>query len=304
MNSRFRKIPSPNGLILFEASARHLSFTKAAFELNLSQAAVSKQVANLEERLNMPLFVRSHRTIALTEKGKILYEGVTKGFGHILGAVELMHAPAASRIVTISATTVFAQMWLLPRLAKFKQNHPEVDLRLLTSDDHLGPVDRGVDIAIKYGDDSWHDVFSTYLVSCEVFPVCSPGLLKECSVESLEELEQIPLIDLDSDNWQWIHWKDWLLQHNIRLKEQHVCFEFNNIPMLYRAAEEGQGMALGWGLFVKELIVTGRLVAPFKERIKLPEPWGYYLLLPRSCEISDEIQKVKKWIIDEAKKER
>jgi DNA-binding transcriptional LysR family regulator len=110
-------------------------------------------------------------------------------------------------------------------------------------------------------------------------------------------LNQLPLIDLDVSHWQWLHWKDWLLQHDIRFKEQHTNIEFNNIPMLYRAAEEGQRVALGWSLLVKEPLDIGRLVAPFKERIRLPEPWGYYLLLPRSDEMTGVIRMVKNGLL-------
>lgn len=303
MRSRFHKIPSPSSLIVFEASARHLSFTKAAFELSLSQAAVSKQIAKLEGRLNTPLFVRSHRRIALTEKGEVLYGGVYRGLEHMLEAVELLQAPPSRKVVTVSATTAFAQLWLFPRLARFKQANPEVDLRLLTSDDNQSPVGVDVNVAIKYGEGFWPNNDSTYLASCDVIPVCSPKLLEETPVNQLKDLLRLPLIDLDIDHWQWVSWKDWLLQQNIQFEKQHVSFEFNNVPMLYYAAEEGQGVALGWSLLVKDVIAKGRLVAPFDAHIQLLKPWGYYLLIPRSSEFSEESRKVKDWIIDEINKD-
>lgn len=139
MHNNFKKIPSPAALIGFEASARHLSFTRAATELCLSQAAISKQITNLEARIGCKLFIRQHRSLALTREGQILYEGVSNGLRHIQSALNWISASAEAHAVTLSATTAFAQMWLLPRLARFKQANPRIDLRLLTSDDNFTP---------------------------------------------------------------------------------------------------------------------------------------------------------------------
>ena len=138
MISRLKKIPSPNSLIMFEASARNLSFTRAAFELNLSQAAISKQIANLEQRLGYLLFVRQHRSLRLSQEGRLLYRAVASGLGEIADVVEELNSPSASKSVTVAATTAFAQMWLLPKLGRFMQQHPSIDLRILTSQNHLG----------------------------------------------------------------------------------------------------------------------------------------------------------------------
>ncbi len=299
MHNNFSKIPSPASLIGFEASARHLSFTRAAEELNLSQAAISKQITNLEDRIGRKLFIRKHRALALTKEGQILFEGVSNGLRHIQSALNWIGDSADTHSVTLSATTAFAQMWLLPRLAKFKQDNPHIDLRLLTSDDNFNPLDSHVDIAIKYGDDSWTQIHSTYLLSAEVTPVCSPKLIEKYPLNSPEDLEQAPLLDLDEHHWQWVHWYSWLQNSGISIRHNQAQMEFNNIPMLYHAAEEGQGVALGWSILVQDLLESGRLIAPFQEHISLNKPWGYYLIQSLESNLSPEAMRVREWLIRE-----
>jgi len=300
MISRLKQIPSPNSLIMFEASARHLSFTRAAVELNLSQAAISKQIANLEQRLGHLLFVRQHRSLRLSSEGKLLYQAVTSGLGQIADAVEQLNSPSAIKTVTVAATTAFAQMWLLPKLGRFIQQHPNIDLRILTSENHLGGVDEDADIAIKYGDNTWPKTESTYLLSGDIYPVCSPTMAEQHQLSQLSQLTQVPLIDLDDNQWRWVKWQDWLIDQHSPLKGLRTSIEFNNIPMLYSAAEAGQGMALGWSEFVEDLISTKRLVAPFSERLQIPKPWGYYILMEPSDHRSEHINQVKQWILEEA----
>jgi len=300
MISKLKKIPSPNSLIMFEASARHLSFTRAAVELNLSQAAISKQIANLERRLGHGLFIRQHRSLRLSQAGKLLYQSVASGLGQIADTVEQLNSPSASKTVTVAATTAFAQMWLLPKLGRFIQQHPNIDLRMLTSENHLGAVDEGADIAIKYGDNTWSKAESTFLLSGEIYPVCSPEMAQEHQLTQLSQLSQVPLIDLDDNQWRWVKWQDWLIDQHSPLTSIRTSIEFNNIPMLYSAAEAGQGMALGWSEFVQDLIATNRLVAPFTERLQIPKPWGYYILTETIEKRSEPINQVKQWILKEA----
>lgn len=300
MISRLKKIPSPNSLIIFEASARHLSFTRAAFELNLSQAAISKQIANLEQRLGHQLFIRLHRSLRLSKPGTLLYRAVASGLGQIADAVEELSAPPPLQSVTVAATTAFAQMWLLPKLGRFMQEHPDIDLRMLTSEDNFSAVDDNADIAIKYGDNSWSNTESTFLLSGEIFPVCSPELAQKHQLNDLPQLSQVPLIDLDDSLWRWVKWKDWLIGQHSPLQSLRISIEFNNIPMLYSAAEAGQGIALGWSEFVQDLLDSGRLVAPFKQRVHIPKPWGYYILAPPATHRAEQITRVKQWILEQA----
>jgi len=300
MISRLKKIPSPNSLIIFEASARNLSFTRAAFELNLSQAAISKQIANLEQRLGYLLFIRQHRSLRLSQEGKLLFRAVASGLGEIADVVEELSSPSGSISVTVAATTAFAQMWLLPKLGRFMQQHPSIDLRILTSENHLGAVDEGADIAIKYGDNTWGKTQSTFLLSGEIYPVCSPSMAQQHQLTELSQLAQVPLIDLDDNQWRWVKWQDWLIDQHSPLKGLRTSIEFNNIPMLYSAAEAGQGMALGWSEFLQDLLATKRLVAPFRERLQIPKPWGYYILTEPIERQSEHIDQVKQWILKEA----
>lgn len=285
---------------MFEASARNLSFTRAALELNLSQAAISKQIANLEQGLGYLLFVRQHRSLRLSQQGKLLYQAVASGLGEIADLVEELNSSSARKSVTVAATTVFAQMWLLPKLGRFIQQHPCIDLRILTSENHLGGVDEDADIAIKYGDNTWKKTDAIFLLSGEIYPVCSPSIAKAHQLTELSQLTQVPLIDLDDHQWRWVKWKDWLIDQHSPLKGIRTSIEFNNIPMLYSAAEAGQGIALGWSEFLQDSLASQRLVAPFKERLQIPKPWGYYILTAPTDRKSLHIDQVKKWILKEA----
>ncbi len=301
MVTRFKKIPAPNSLITFEVCARHLSFTRAAFELNLTQAAVSKQMSTLEDRLGKCLFERKHRAIVLTPAGNQLLHAVQEGMTIIVEAVEGIQQPKDELTVTLAATTAFAQMWLLPRIGQFRQQYPNIHLRLLTTEQHFVGIDEGADLAIKYGDDSWRQSQAEFLLSGEIMPVCHPEFAKRYQLLDIQQLKQVPLLDLGEDhNWRWVNWPNWLRHSGLDMQLPAASIEFNNIPMLYSAAEAGQGVALGWSEFVEGLIKQGRLIAPFQESVRMPKPWGYYLLQPHNQVPRAEVTAVISWIAEQA----
>ena len=165
-----------NALRAFEAAARHLSFTRAAEELCVTQAAVSHQVKGLEENLGLRLFRRLPRGLALTDEGLALLPVLEESFGRIgaaLGRFEGGHYHAA---LTVGVVGTFALGWLLPRLAGFQAAHPFIDLRLLTNNNRVDLAGEGLDCAIRFGDGAWHGTEATRLLAAPLAPVCTPGL--------------------------------------------------------------------------------------------------------------------------------
>ena len=177
MQSLRSKLPPPNALVAFEAAARHLSFTSAAGELNVTRVAVSNQVKQLEEFLGVELFVRLHRTLRLTTAGDILGRRLSTSLGEIAATVEAISQDQGNLRLTITTSTGFVTYWLLPRISDFRSRHPDVDLRFLVSDSYINLESEGVDVAIRYGSGSWRGLRVERLLTEVVFVVCSPRLL-------------------------------------------------------------------------------------------------------------------------------
>ncbi len=175
MVSLRRRLPPANSLVVFEAAARHLNFTRAAKELGVTQAAVSRQMQLLEEHLGTAMFQRTPRHLKLTPAGQRLYKAVTMGLEHIAGtAVELRRiGPEAD--LTVSSSVTFASYWLMHRVAKFRAAHPEIELKLVASAPVSDLASAGVDLAVRYGSGRWPGVRTARLMDNEIFPVCAPG---------------------------------------------------------------------------------------------------------------------------------
>ena len=149
------RLPSLNALRAFEAAARHLSFSRAADELNVTKAAVSHQVKALEEALGLPLFRRLNRALLLTDAGQTLFPSITEALGLMQSAVDRLHKRDRTGELTVTTLDSFAAIWLVPRLSRFRQAHPEIDVRIATSDESIDFAQSDVDLAIRYGEGSW-----------------------------------------------------------------------------------------------------------------------------------------------------
>ena len=304
MNPLKRRLPSLNGLVTFEAAARHLGFTRAAEELYVSQAAVSRQIRRLEQQLGTPLFHREHRALKLTEAGRRLQEAVLVGFSHIAAVVQDIGAVQRSAQIQVATSVAFATYWFLPRLNAFRHHHPEADVRVLASDrfqDHLAD---DVDIALTCG---IHDVpgwRTDRLFEEVVFPVCSPEYLAAHPVSGLSELSNHTLLNLDPRHWENIGWEPvdwplWLKQFGIESPTRAPTVTFNNYPMLVEAALAGEGIALGWQHLSEPLLRQGRLVRP------VPQEWdsgrSYYLALREQPEPSPGSAALRDWLLTEGR---
>lgn len=296
-----RKLPSLTGLITFEAAARHLSFTNAAAELHVTQAAVSRHIRTVEQLLGTSLFHRRHRALELTAAGRKFHQAVNMGLEHIANVADEISAMRSSGQVTVAATLAFASFWLMPRLALFRKAFPDIDVRVLASDRSSELQADGVDIAFTCGDAHSAGHEAHFLFTEEVFPVCSPGYLKDRPpIRTPEDLLHQTLLHLDEEHWTkigWspISWQLWLEKNGIKaVPEQHGLW-FNNYLMVVQAVLDGQGIALGWRHLISDLLARGALVQPVEGVLNSQR--GYFLVVLANAPRSEETIAFRDWIL-------
>lgn len=255
-----KNLPPLNALRAFEAGARHLSFTKAAEELHVTQAAVSHQVKALEDHLGMALFKRLTRKLVLTDPGRALYPVVSESFGRIAEAAGRLRDDGESRILTISITPAFGAKWLIHHLPRFWEQHPEIDLRIHHSIQTTDLRSDDVDLAIRYGAGRWEGVTSEFLLRVDRVPVCSPALLNgKNAIRKPADLCGHTLLHED-DHDGWIQW---LAVAGVKDIDPRRGPIIDDATVILHAAAEGQGVALGSTSIVAEDLESGRLVKPF-----------------------------------------
>ena len=259
MARRYYQLPSLTGLNTFDACARNGSFTAAAAELGVTLGAVSRQIKALETELDCALFLRLHRGVELTAEGIDLFQVLSSSFQQIGRLCQEFRNRAKSLDVTIAATTAFASLWLMPRLGGFWQQYQEINLNHAISDN---PADSGfinADIRIRYGDGRWRGERSMKLFDDRIYPVCGRGFAEHHDLLRPPDLLQFPLLQLDNVDPAWTGWDAWMAQWNCDIAKANFR-RFNNYVVALQAAEENQGIVLGWHSQVEALIRSGRLV--------------------------------------------
>jgi LysR family glycine cleavage system transcriptional activator len=257
------RLPSLNGLRAFEAASRHLSFTKAAAELNVTQTAISHQIRRLEEQLGLRLFVRRNRALVLTREAQEYLPAVRAAFEDLRLATDRLHRHDRAQHLTVTTMTSFAVKWLVPRLPAFQEAHPGIEVRISTSS-HLVDFRREeVDMAIRYGHGAWPGLRADWLMTEDIFPVCSPSLLAgEKKLERPEDLAQHTLLHVGAGGFSE-DWRLWLtaagLDPGIATRPG---LSFDLTMMALQVAIDGRGVAIGRSAFVEADIAAGRLVAP------------------------------------------
>ena len=285
----------------FEAVARHLSFTNAASELCLTQSAVSRQIAALEQQTGIGLFRRLHRAIQLTPAGQQLLEATSDGLDQIQGCLTLLGSAARAPHITVSATVAFAWFWLMPRLNQFSADHPGVDIRVLATDTPVLPGQDDVDVAILFGSGQWEGITSGLLFRERVYPVCSPRFLSEHpGLIRPEDLVCQTLLHLDIDRSapDPVDWQRWLASQGITGQPVLPGLRFNSYPMVLQAAEAGRGVALGWSYIVDPIVASGRLIQPMGGTMETRN--GYYLSTSSEAARPPELEEFLGWIATEA----
>jgi len=259
-----------NALQTFEVTARHLSFQQAAEELDVTPTAISHQIKVLEDYLGVSLFRRRPRPLSLTEAGQLLYPSVRDSLDKISAAIAQLQQTPESTTLTVSVTTVFAAKWLVPRLSQFQQAHPDIDLRLQTSNDVVDLQRQTVDLAIRYGRSNYLGLAVCKLMSDVFMPVCSPRLLKgKHSIKKPEDLVHHPLL-----HFEWIHfgsdapnWKNWFEVAGLETLDPSYALTFNEESLAIQAAIAGQGVALCSSIHVADDVALGFLVQPLEVAI-------------------------------------
>jgi LysR family glycine cleavage system transcriptional activator len=289
------RLPSLNGLRAFEAAARHLSFTQAASELNVTQTAISHQIKRLEEELGVRLFIRQNRALTLTPQAQDYLPGIRAAFNDLRLATDRLLRKDNDHVLTVSTLASLAAKWLLPRLTAFQEAHPGIDVRITTSTSLVDFQRDNVDAAIRYGRGQWAGLRADWLMADELFPVCSPELLKgnkplNCP-EDLRDHVLLHTSNANSDDWRL-----WLtaagLPTNLS-KQPDVTFDL--IFMTVQAAIDGLGVAMGRTSYVQDDIAKGRLVVPFK--ITLPTDAGFYLVSPAGRTDPPKLSAFRQWLI-------
>lgn len=290
-----RRLPPLNALRAYEAAARHLSFTKAAEELFVSQAAISHQVKALEDHLGTRLFRRLNRALLLTEAGQAYLPPVSQ-------ALELIHE-ATARVVrgedrgplTVSALPSFAARWLVPRLGRFLVAHPEIDVHIAPSHTLVDFTRDEVDVAIRYGRGNYPGLRADRLLDEEIFPVCSPGLAQgRHALRKPVDLRHHTLLHDDGpDDWQ-----AWLNAAGVSGVDATRGPVFTDASMVIQAAVAGQGVALARGALASGDLAAGTLVRPF--RLSLPAENAYWVVCPPAAAMRPKIAAFREWLLREA----
>src|SRR5438067_13141530 len=224
-----------NALRAFEASARHLRFTRAGLERFVSQAAISHQIKGLEERLGVMLFRRLPRGPALTDEGAALVPVLSEAFDRIGGTLERFADGRVQEVLTIGVVGTFAAGWLLPRLADFAARHPEVDLRLLTNNNRVDLAGDGLDMAIRFGDGAWHGVEATALMAAPLTPLCAPALARR--IAGPADLAGAPLLR----SYRQDEWPRWFAAAGVAAPRIRGPV-FDSSPTMAAAAAAGAGV--------------------------------------------------------------
>jgi DNA-binding transcriptional LysR family regulator len=296
-------IPSLDLLEGFEAAARHLSFTKAGEELHLTQSAVSRQIKELEAQLGVPLFERRHRALALTEAGQQFYAATAQVLTTMRAATERLRAATGRRRpLSVTTTTSFAALWLIPRLAGFTRTHPGVDVRI-TADTRVQDLERdGLDLAIRHGPASLAGPHAVRLFGERVFPVCSPKLLRKKPLRDPADLKKHCLLQYDDPEVRhpWLHWKTWLEVAGIPELRPAATLSFSGYEQIIPAAVAGHGVALGRTPLVRDLIHSRQLVAPFASTTADPAR-AYFVVTSPSAANRPEVADFVEWLKEEAR---
>lgn len=275
-----------NALRAFEVSARHLSFTRAADELNVTQTAISQHVKNLEERMGVPLFRRLPRGLALTDEGQALLPALSESFGRIGALLEQFRDGRFREVLSVGAVGTFAVGWLIPRLAAFQQAHPFVDFRLFTNNNRVDLAGEGLDYAIRFGDGAWHGTEADLLFPSPLSPVCSPATASRLH-EPGDLAGEVLLRSYRSDEWV-----SWFALAGVDCPVVRGAV-FDSSLTMAEAAAQGAGVALlPVNLFVREL-QEGRLARPFPLEI---ENGSYWLTRLKSRRVTGAMGVFRDWI--------
>ncbi len=299
------RLPSLDLLKGFDAAARHLSFTRAAEDLFLTQSALSRQIQTLEEQLGVALFERRHRELRLTDAGQALQIATRAVLDELAQTFAKIRREQSGQPLTVSTNQPFAAMWLIPRLSRFRELHPKVDV-FISADNRIVDLERErIDLAVRYCAEAMAPPGSRRLFGERLVPVCSPGLAakRERPLKRPEDLARHVLLHIDDERgrFPWLNWSAWLAAIGIRELTPAGSLRFNHFDQVMQAAIGGQGVALGRVPLIDSLLRQRKLVAPFRDRYTTTR--AYFAVTANQAAVRPEARAFVEWLCDEAREE-
>jgi LysR family transcriptional regulator, glycine cleavage system transcriptional activator len=289
-----RRLPPLNALKAFEAAARHESFTRAADELCVTQGAVSQQVKTLEVSLGITLFGRERQRLVITPAGREYLAVIRDALDRIAMGTERLVQGRGSGFLTVSTSPDFAAKWLVHRLGRFVESHPEIDLRVSATMHHVDFVREDIDIAVRHGDGKWPGLDAVRLCTEQLFPVCSPKFLSgRHRIRTASDLLKFPLLRLE-DSTAWTRWFEAAGIANPSVRGPTL----NRASMLIDAAADGQGIALARTALAAWDLLNGRLIKPIDISLRMPNT--YWIVCPEAASSTPKIVTFRKWLLAEA----
>jgi LysR family transcriptional regulator of beta-lactamase len=281
-----------NALRAFEASARHLSFTRAGIELRVTQAAVSQQVRSLEQRMGVQLFRRLPRGLMITAEGEALLPVVGDAFDSLATTLERVGSGKVRELLVVGAVGTFAVGWLLQRLDDFRRSHPFVELRLSTNNNRVDMAAEGLDLSIRFGDGAWHGLDATELFAAPLTPLCTPDLA--ASLRSPEDLAECALLR----SYRMDEWGHWFAGAGAEAPPNVAsAIVFDSSLAMMGAAEQGAGVALAPPLMFSRQLQAGLIARPFRASISLG---SYWLTKLKSRKPTAAMKAFAEWIAAQA----
>jgi LysR family glycine cleavage system transcriptional activator len=299
------RLPPLNSLRAFEVAARHMSFQKAAEELNVTPSALSYQIRQLEDFLQVPLFVRLNRAVRLTDAGERIAPGIHDAFERLVETMGRLKGPAPANVLTVSTGPAFAAKWLSPRLHKFLERYPQIDIRISANLKLTDFRSDEVDLSIRFGGGNYPGLHVERLADEHVLPLISPRLLERLGGHlQPEDLGRVALLHDDSANFMInaVSWADWLRRARVANVDPTRGPRFSHADHALEAALDGAGIVLGRLTLSMRDIASGRLVAPFD--LMVPAQAGFYFCcLPERLD-EPKIRSFRDFIFSEIAAER
>ena len=298
------RLPPLDALRGFEASARLLSFTQAAQELSITQSAVSRQIKTLETAIGVPLFARFNRRLALTEAGQKLHRSASRALADIATTVSELAGPR-SEVVTVTTPLSFASLWLVPRLAAFRAQRPDIDVRIAANDGIVSLERERIDCAVRFCEPDAAPRDALPLMQEEAFPVVSPMLFKDPSRPLRKPADLMHHVLLRYDDALGripsLNWANWLALWNVPALKPAGSLTFSHYDQAISAAVEGEGVAIGRTAHVKRLVKLGKLAPLFESRMAVPRQ--HFLIVARGSRHRLEVGAFAEWVLAEARRD-
>lgn len=303
MQTLWSQLSSPRHLVVFEAAARRGSFTLAAQELNVQQPSVSASIKQLESSLGVQLFKRSHRHISLTRPGERLFADVTRAFEILAQSATSIRQAVSHDHVTLSASSAFNNYWLLPRLSSFQQGHPDIDLRLQSSDREPDLNVEPISLAVRLGDGDWPDCDCALIAPEVIYPIAAPRVMAAAvNLRNEPALLHQRLIHLEEPIRERPSWRQWFEAFGISETPPPSGLRLNDYALVLQAAMAGEGFAFGWHHLVDPLVQNGLLAA--RTEWSWTTGRGFYLVWSKSTPLIPQAEIVRDWVLDQMLQER